>query len=180
MKTRLFRRFSRIAAAALLAAGMIAPGTAGAQQADRKDDPDFVTAGAGVFDFNDNRTSGMGALEYRSDKKFLFLKPFAGINVNFDYGGMVYAGVLMDIYLGRRLVVTPNFAPGFYWEGDGKDLGYPLEFRSGIEVSYRFDNRSRLGIAVHHISNASISDNNPGTETVMLVYSHPFGDMFGR
>ena len=118
--------------------------------------------------------------QYRSDKKFFYLKPFAGIDVNFDYGGMVYAGVLMDIYLGRRIVVTPTFAPGIYWQGDSKDLGYPVEFRSMLEVSYRFDNRSRLGVAFGHISNASLSKDNPGTELFLLTYSHPFPDLFGR
>lgn len=174
MKTRHFHRFRLAAAVAAVAGGLTLSGVA------RAEDPDFIMAGAGAFDFNDNETTGMVTAQYRSDRKFFYLKPFAGLDVNFDYGGMVYAGVLMDIYLGRRIVVTPNFAPGFYWEADGKDLGYPLEFRSSLEISYRFDNRSRLGVSVSHISNASLSDNNPGTELIMLTYSHPFPDMFGR
>lgn len=144
------------------------------------DDPDFLTVGAGVFDFNDNMTTGMGAIEYRSDMKFFHLKPFGGVMVNGDGGGDVYLGVLLDIFFGRRFVVTPNFAPGFYWQGNGKDLGYPVEFRSGIEFAYRFDNRARLGVAVHHLSNASIDSNNPGTELFTLYYSYPLGSLFGK
>ncbi|MBO34284.1 MAG: lipid A 3-O-deacylase, partial [Rhodospirillaceae bacterium] len=29
--------------------------------------------------------------------------------------------------------------------------------------AYRFDNRSRLGLAISHYSNASIGDTNPGS-----------------
>ena len=43
-------------------------------------------------------------------------------------------------------------------QGDGLDLGYGLEFRSQLEIAYRFDNRSRLGVAVSHMSNASWVD----------------------
>jgi hypothetical protein len=147
----------------------------------RADDPDFFSFGAGVFDFNDNKTAAMGAVEYRSDKKYLFLKPFGGFMMNGDRGRDIYLGVLMDIFFGRRLVVTPNFAPSLYWKGtSGKDLGHPLEFRSGLEIAYRFDDRSRLGLAVHHLSNASISDDNPGTELLTLYYSLPMDGLFGK
>jgi hypothetical protein len=42
-----------------------------------------------------------------------------------------------------------------------------------LELAYRFDNRSRLGLAVSHYSNASIGDTNPGTETATVYYSIP-------
>ena len=158
-----------------------AGGFAGGSSPARADDPDFISFGAGLFDFNDNMTSYMGAVEYRSDKKFFFLKPFGGFMMNGDRGGDMYLGVLMDIFFGRRLVLTPNFAPSLYWKGnDSKDLGHPLEFRSGLEIAYRFDNRSRLGLAVHHLSNASISNDNPGTELVTRYYSVPMDKLFTR
>ena len=91
-----------------------------------------------------------------------------------------YAGIGMDIFFGRRVVLTPNFAVGAYHDGDGKDLGHAVEFRSGLELAYRFDNRSRLGIAVHHISNASLGDSNPGTESVVLTYAIPTDMLLGR
>ena len=69
--------------------------------------------------------------------------------------------VMLDVYLGRRFVVTPSFAAGLYAEGGGKDLGHVLEFRSQIEVAYRFEDRSRLGLSFSHISNASISSTTP-------------------
>jgi hypothetical protein len=156
-------------------------GLAAAPMQARADDPDFLTVGGGLFDFNDNKTTGMGVIEYRLDKKYFSLKPFGGFMMNGDRGGDLYVGVLMDIFFGKRLVVTPNFAPSLYWKGtDGKDLGHALEFRSGIEIAYRFDDRSRLGVAVHHLSNASISNNNPGTELLTLYYSLPMDGLFSK
>jgi hypothetical protein len=84
----------------------------------------------------------------------------------------------MDIYFGNRWVLTPNTAVGAYTEGDGQDLGHVIEFRSGFELAYRFDDRSRLGVAVHHLSNASIGDDNPGTETALIYYSIPLNSLF--
>jgi lipid A 3-O-deacylase len=46
------------------------------------------------------------------------------------------AGVGYQIDLGRRWAVTPVFVPGYYRKGNGKDLGYSLEFRSQIELGY--------------------------------------------
>ena len=57
---------------------------------------------------------------------------------------------------------------------NGKELGGTLEFRTGAELAWRFDDYSRLGLALHHISNASIYDSNPGTEMLVLTYSVPF------
>ena len=86
----------------------------------------------------------------------------------------------MDLFFGRRVVITPSFAPGYYTGGNSDlDLGHELEFRSQIEFAYRFDDRSRLGLAVSHTSNASIGDNNPGSESAILYYSLPIESLFG-
>jgi len=141
----------------------------------RADDPDFLTVSAGWFDFNRKKDEGGEfRLEYRSDYKLWGFKPFGTLSATSTGMTFVGAGILMDIYLGRRLVLTPSFAPT-YWQGatDDLDLGHAIEFRSQLEVAYRFDDRSRLGLSVSHYSNASIGDTNPGTESVMLNYSIP-------
>ncbi len=145
----------------------------------RADDPDFLTVSAGWFDFNRQKDQGGEfRLEYRSDFKLWHIKPFvtaAGVSNGMTFLG---AGILMDIYFGRRIVVTPSFAPT-WWRGktDNLDLGHAVEFRSQIEFAYRFDDRSRLGLSISHYSNASISDNNPGTESIMLNYSVPLNKL---
>jgi lipid A 3-O-deacylase len=146
------------------------------------DDPTFLTVGAGWFDFNRQKDDGAEVrVDLRSDYKLWIFKPFltaAGVSNGMTFFG---GGVLVDIYFGNRFVVTPSFAPT-WWRGktDELDLGHGLEFRSQIEFAYRFDDRSRLGLAVSHSSNASIGDTNPGTETLMLNYSVPLGGWFGR
>ena len=116
-------------------------------------------------------------MEYRHDEKiFDLVKPFVAAAVSKNDSTQVFlgAGILMDIYLGNRFVVTPSFAPHFHSGGNTKlDLDYALQFRSQVEAAYRFDDRSRLGLAVSHYSNASLGKTNPGTESAILYYSIP-------
>ena len=141
----------------------------------RGEDPAYLTLGAGMYDINDNEEAGEFRLEYRHGQRYLYLfKPFIGVSATTDKAVYGYFGVLMDLYFGKRLVLTPSAAVGAYEDGDGKDLGNTIQFRTGAEVSYRFDDRARLGVAFHHISNANLDDVNPGTEIVVLNYSFPF------
>ncbi len=173
-----FKAVSLVAiATAVLSApvGFMAP----AALAAGADDPDFLTVGAGWFDFNRKKDEGAEfRLEYRSNYKLWELKPFATLAVASNGMTFIGAGVLMDVYFGRRWVVTPSFAPT-WWQGktDTLDMGHAVEFRSQLEVAYRFDDRSRLGLSVSHYSNASLGDTNPGTETAMVNYSIPFAKL---
>lgn len=167
-----------IVAAALI----IAIGGAGVPRAAHADDPAFVSVSAGYFDFNRQKDpGGEFRFEYRDNHKFFYLKPFVAVGGATGGHGFVGAGVLLDVFLGRRFVVTPSFAPHYYFGGNNDlDLGYPLEFRSQLEVDYRFDDRSRLGVAVSHYSNAGLGDKNPGTEILSVYYSIPVDKLFGN
>ena len=146
------------------------------------DDPAFISFGGGSYDWNRQKDEGTEfRIEYRHDEKFLgALKPFVAAAATTTDSYFVGAGVLMDVYLGRRIVLTPSFAPHFYSGGNTKlDLGHAIEFRSQIELAYRMDNRARLGIAVSHYSNASLGNTNPGTESAILYYSMPLAQVFG-
>lgn len=170
---------SRWVAGALVAGVAWAGGAARAD--DLPDDPDYVTLGAGYFDWNRQKhPAAEFRAEYRSDYKLWIFKPFAGLMGTTGSAVYAYAGIGIDVYFGRRLVVTPSIAPGYYAKNSGYDLGYPLEFKSQIEFAYRFDDRSRLGVAISHISNASLGDKNPGTESAILYYSIPFDKLFGK
>lgn len=142
------------------------------------DDPAFLSIGGGTYDWNRKKDEGIEVrMEYRHDKKiFDLVKPFVAAAVSKNDSTQVFlgAGILMDIYLGKRFVVTPSFAPHYYHGGNTKlDLDYALEFRSQVEAAYRFDDRSRLGVAVSHYSNASLGKTNPGTESATIYYSIP-------
>ncbi|MFT5486144.1 MAG: lipid A 3-O-deacylase [Paracoccaceae bacterium] len=140
------------------------------------DDPDFLTFAVGAFDLvQDHDQAAEFRAEYRSDKKIWIVKPFIGVMGTTDSTFYGYGGFLVDVFFGKRWVLTPSLAAGYYDKGNGLDLGHELEFRSSIELSYRFDNRTRLGVSFYHLSNASISDVNPGTEVLSVVYSIPLG-----
>ena len=143
------------------------------------DDPDFLALGGGWYDWNDNEDAFDFRAEYRSDYKMLGIaKPWVGIEASSDSAIYAVGGVLVDLYFGRRWVFTPSFGAGVYGDGSGKDLGHMVEFRSQLEFGYRFDNRSRVSLAVSHISNAGLGDSNPGTEIATIYYNIPFSDIF--
>ena len=72
------------------------------------------------------------------------------------------------------LNVTPSFAPGYYNYGNGKDLGYPLEFKSEIQMSLNLNDSSKFGMSYNHISNGSLSDKNPGANSYMINFLKQF------
>ncbi len=161
----------------VLAAVAGAPGRARADA----DDPAFVSLGLGYYDINRQSDEAVDfRLEYRHGEKLWIFKPWVGIEGTSDGALYAAAGILVDVFFGRRVVVTGSFGAGYYEEGDGKDLGNELEFRSQIEIAYRFDDRSRLGLAFSHISNASIADINPGVEILNLYYSIPLTRLLGE
>lgn len=138
------------------------------------DDPDFLTLGAGYYDIYQTKHEATELrAEYRFDEKIWVFKPLIGVMGTSDSAYYGYGGILLDLFFGRRLVLTPGFAAGYYEDGNGRDLGYGLEFRSSIEFSYRFDNRARIGLSFYHLSNANLGNFNPGTEVLSLLYSIP-------
>ena len=152
-----------------------APGPTSA--AAEEDDSHFLSLAAGYYDISDDMDAAEFRAQFRAQLRarnsFWYFKPFGGLMVTSDAAVNVFAGTLVDFKFGRRFVVTPSLAVGLYEDGNGKDLGHVVQFLTGIELAYRFDDRSRLGVAFYHLSNAGLSDNNPGTEVVSLVYSIP-------
>ncbi len=146
-----------------------------------QDDPDFLTIAVGKFDVFRNREEDAEIrVDYRFGKKFLIFKPFITGAYVTNESSFIGAGVLVDIYLGRRWVLTPQFSPT-YWQGatDNLDLGHALEFRSRLELAYRFGDRSRIGLSIDHSSNAGLGDGNPGVESAMINYSMSMDTLLG-
>jgi len=118
--------------------------------------------------------------EYRWGWSHWRLQPWAGVEVTGDGALFGVAGILADFDIGSRWMVTPGAGAGFYDDGDGKDLGGTLEFRTQIEFARRFAKDDRLAIALSHISNAGLGDFNPGTEILTVYYSIPLGSKGGK
>ena len=144
-------------------------------------DPSFLTFQGGAFDlFHDETRGAEFGLQYRSGYRFWFMNPMFGINGSTVGNGYVYAGISFDIFIGNRLVFRPSFAPGLFLRQSGKDLGHVIEFRTAMELAWRFDDRSRLGVEISHRSNAGLGRGgtcpcNPGEETLLLSYHLPLG-----
>ena len=128
---------------------------------------------AGLFDIGQSEKATEAGIELRLDEVELFglgLTPAFGLSANEDGAFWAHAGFRWDVDLGEKWVLTPNFAVSLYEEGDSKDLGHVVEFRSGLEIARRI-RHGRVGLALYHLSNASISDHNPGSESLILTWS---------
>lgn len=164
--------------AAVLATGLITPPAIAADP-----DPSFLVVHGGAYNVGrPDEVAGEFGLQYRSSYEMWIFKPHAGALIQTDGLKYGYAGVLVDLYFGKRFVMTASTSVGLYQRGDADTLGdKPLVFRSGIEGSYRFDNRSRLGLGVYHMSNAQLMEKkNPGEESVIINYAIPLGRSAGK
>ena len=133
----------------------------------------YISFGLGYFDINDNKSTAEFRIERRFNKSLWMTQPFVGVMASGDAAIYGYGGIAFDWML-SNVILTPSFAVGGYIDGDGKDLGHTIEFRSAVEIGYQFADRHRLGLMFYHLSNASLADNNPGTEVLSLSYSIPF------
>jgi len=141
--------------------------------------PDLFKVGAGVFDFTREKHQTFELdLEYKfciakSPFEFLTFRPLVGIMGTARASGYVFVGIDFDLLFFDHLLIAPGFAAGYYWQGHGKNLGYPIEFRSGVELGWQFCNWHRLGIHFYHLSNASLGSRNPGEESLIMFYDIP-------
>lgn len=116
-------------------------------------------------------------IEYRFSPLTRYrLVPSIGIAVGDNDANFVYAELRRDFRFAEHWVLTPSFGLGRFNNRPRFNLGQSLEFRSGLEVSRQFNQRYRLGVALFHLSNGGLSDQNPGTEEVVLSFSIPIGD----
>ena len=133
----------------------------------------------GMFDFSDEKqSSGLLGLQHQNEDLFRNsflgkLSPISGGFLTEKSAFYLYSGVQAEYELGF-LTITPSFAPGYYNTGGGKDLGYPLEFKSEVQMSFDLSDSSHLGMSYNHISNASLGTKNPGANSYMLNFLKQF------
>ena len=133
----------------------------------------------GMFDFSDDKQSaGLLGLQHQNEELFRNsflgkLSPITGGFFTEKSALYLYSGIQAEYELGS-LTITPSFAPGYYNYGSGKDLGYPLEFKSEIQMSFNLSDSSHLGMSYNHISNASLGTKNPGANSYMLNFLKQF------
>lgn len=133
----------------------------------------------GMFDFSDHGQKAMlfGIQHQNEDlqrKTFLGnLSPITGGFFTENSAVYLYSGVEWNFDLGK-INFTPSFAPGLYGEGDGKDLGHILEFKTEVQASLDISKNSSFGVSYNHISNASLGDKNPGANNYTFNFLKKF------
>ena len=187
MPTHSARRLLAAAALALLAA--LAPRPAAGFEAPAE----WAVAG-GASNVADDERTGAGLVEARWADfhlplagRRLAIAPTLGLTANGNGSTYAYLSFRSDVAAAlagltgaappppveeRRWRFTAFTGLGHYRRGDdGRDLGGPLEFRSGLEVARRLGAASWLGLSLDHKSNAGIYDSNRGSEDLVLVFT---------
>ena len=133
---------------------------------------------SGMFDFSDT-TQRAGLIGFQHQNEELFrdtflgtLSPITGGFVTENSAIYVYTGVESEFDMGF-FKITPSFAPGYYNYGDGKDLGYPLEFKTEVQMTLGSET-TQFGMSYNHISNASLGTKNPGANSYMFNFLKKF------
>lgn len=131
----------------------------------------FVLIGPAVAKLQNNDNHLYGSVELRH-------MYYSWGRLSLGTGGVVESSNLEN-FLGFNLSLHYTFSklwsvslssgPGRY-SNDHFNLGNQLEFRSGLEIFYRFAKRCMLGFGVFHYSNSGIGGtHNPGTESIRLA-----------
>ena len=133
----------------------------------------------GMFDFSDNgKKSQILGIQHLNDNLFRdspigTIKPVTGFMLTADSASYLYTGIQAEYNIGR-LNLTPSFTPGLYHEGDGKDLGHLVEFKSELQLSLDLSPSTEFGFSYNHISNASLGEKNPGANSYMFNFLKSF------
>jgi hypothetical protein len=132
-----------------------------------------------MFDFSDDGAkSTLFGFQHQNEElkrnSFLgTLSPITGGMLTADNAVYLYTGVQADYDIGL-LKLTPSFTPGIYNQGNGKDLGHIIEFKSEIRLSMDLSKNSMFGMSYNHISNASLGSKNPGANSYMFNFLKKF------
>lgn len=141
--------------------------------------PPLLSIGGGYWHAGPRHSDGLFQLEYKFGEIFFrYLRPQVSLVAPEMRALFLGVGLAFEIVFRDHWVFSPNFEPGFYWRGSGRNLGYPLEFRSALELAYEWDNACRFGGQLYHISNASLSNRNPGANALTLFFALPLPRSF--
>lgn len=137
-------------------------------------DPGLIALGGGYYFAGRRHSGGLIQAEYKWHRTYWkVVRPQVELIVPEFKSVFVGVGFALEFYLTKHLVFSPNFSPGLYYRGQGRHLGYPLEFRSCLELAYEWNNKARLGTQFYHISNASLGRKNPGANALTCFLAFP-------
>ena len=133
----------------------------------------------GSYDYDDDNTLNLIGLNYHITQNdfnilnIMDINPVVGLFVTAKSASMLYSGFETNLG-GDVIFLNLSSSAGLYSNGDGKDLGNTLQFKSEINLFYSLSKTTRIGLGSHHISNAGISSVNPGVNNYYLILNRDF------
>lgn len=169
---------SGFAVAAATAFSLVAGAVTSAQAEElAASQPSHLYGGVGFYDVGDGSefSSAVFDVGYVPDYNILWnIRPVVGAFVNTDGGVYGHVGLSRSIFITDNFVTRLQLGFGAYGEGNSKDLGQVFEFREQVEFGWQFDSGDMISAYFYHLSNAGISDDNPGVNAAGVYYSLGF------
>ncbi|WP_415910129.1 acyloxyacyl hydrolase [Oleiharenicola sp. Vm1] len=163
-----FQWLSRMRPIACLALGTLVA-TCGACAPREGDDEVVLSVGAARL--LSGRPLAAGGLEYRFGKNWRGVHPYLAAHGVEDGAYYLGGGLLYRWELPRRWRLTLSSGPGYYdRQHSPRDLGSTLEFYSNVELARHLTGGCQIGLSFGHISNGGFGNENPGSETLRLVF----------
>ena len=134
---------------------------------------------SGMFDFSDDgQRALMFGLQHQNENLIREsvlgeISPVTGFFLTENQAAYLYTGIQAHYNLGD-LDFTPSFTPGLYHEGDGKDLGHVIEFKTEVQFSINTSADTKFGFSYNHVSNASLGSKNPGANSYIFNFFKKF------
>ena len=134
---------------------------------------------SGMFDFSDDgQRALMFGLQHQNENLIREsvlgeISPVTGFFLTENQAAFLYTGIQAHYNLGD-LDLTPSFTPGLYHEGDGKDLGHVIEFKTEVQFSINTSADTKFGFSYNHVSNASLGSKNPGANSYIFNFFKKF------
>ena len=141
-------------------------------------DPHEFNFFVGKFDYNRKNNTSLFGVQHENQNLFRNtfignISPITGGFITENSAAYIYSGIEWNFDMGS-FDFTPSFAPGLYHEGDGKDLGHVLEFKTEVQLSYAVSDGTSFGMSYNHVSNASLGDKNPGANSYEINFIKNF------
>lgn len=121
----------------------------------------------------------LGAAPLPGLEPYAALKPWVAGSAQPDGTMTSRGGVLIDVPVGS-FTFTPSVGAG-YVSNSPRDYRGTVEFRSQVELGYRFENRSQVTLGYSRITGGPAADSRTDANNVVgFTYRLPFGALLGK
>ncbi len=167
---------SEVPVTAELPAPPVAPPLPESRVVEVQPDTSFFGLSVGMYDpVTHSEKAASFNLEWQPGVKIVgFLQPLFGAMVTTNGAMLGYGGLGVPVQISDRVMLMPSVALGAYRKGGGYDLGRTLAFRVGTELAYQFEDKSRIGLNMHILTNGRSTDREDRTEVFGITYTVPF------